>query len=253
LINHIYINGTCVAIEGMNMESYSVIQHCELAQVEIPRFCYHDTLSIAGNCRMCVVELEDSAKLVISCATEILPYMSISTNSVLVKQAREYVLEFLLFNHPLDCPICDQGGECDLQDISLTYGSDQSRYALSGDLTYNIETLIPIKKDYPYFRWLYKERIVMETHVLSDSELYGSKRGVSDKYFGPLIKTVMTRCIHCTRCVRFFDEIVGNSILGTIGRGSSTEIGTYIYDVFISATTANGQYNSYRPSNLSYL
>ena len=127
----IYINGTCIHVGDIPLESYSVLQHCEMSNIDIPRFCYHDQLSIAGNCRMCVVEIEGVAKPVISCATELINEMSISTNSTLVKQAREYVLEFLLLNHPLDCPICDQGGECDLQDIALAFGSDHSRYNIS--------------------------------------------------------------------------------------------------------------------------
>jgi NADH dehydrogenase (ubiquinone) Fe-S protein 1 len=155
--------------------------------IDIPRFCYHDQLSIAGNCRICVVEISNSVKPVVSRATELSLNMDIYTNSLLVKNAREYVLEFLLLNHPLDCPICDQGGECDLQDLSFVYGSDMSRF----------------KYD---------------------------KRVVSDKNFGPLVKSIMTRCIHCTRCVRFFDEVVGNSLVGTLGRGSSSEVGTYAYD-----------------------
>lgn len=132
-MNHIYINGTHVEFNKFSLESYSVLQHCEMANLDIPRFCYHNQLSIAGNCRMCIVELENSPKPVVSCATELVSEMSISTNSDLVKQAREYVLEFLLINHPLDCPICDQGGECDLQDITMKYGSDHSRYTLSDE------------------------------------------------------------------------------------------------------------------------
>jgi NADH dehydrogenase/NADH:ubiquinone oxidoreductase subunit G len=133
---HIYINGTEILLQNIDLESYSVLQHCEMAGVDIPRFCYHDQLSIAGNCRMCVIELETSTKPVVSCATELIHEMSISTNSVLVKQAREYIPEFLLINHPLDCPICDQGGECDLQDISAAYGSDHSRYLVSEESDY---------------------------------------------------------------------------------------------------------------------
>ena len=183
----IYINGFTVILEGMELDSYSVLQQCEFAGMDIPRFCYHDQLSIAGNCRMCVVELSNSVKPVISCATEVSNNMEVFTNSLLVKQAREYVLEFLLLNHPLDCPICDQGSECDLQDLSLIYGSDTGRFSYD-------------------------------------------KRAVSDKNFGPLVKSIMTRCIHCTRCVRFFDEIVGNPLIGTLGRGSSSEVGTFAYD-----------------------
>ncbi len=162
----------------------TVLQQCELHSLYIPRFCYHDRLSIAGNCRMCLVELETSIKPVIACSTSILPNMSIFTNSKTVKKIRENVLEFLLINHPLDCPICDQGGECDLQDQSMVFGSDRGRF--------------------------------LEV-----------KRSVEDKNFGPFIKTIMTRCIHCTRCIRFFDEVAGTSLLGTLGRGRDTEIGTY--------------------------
>ncbi len=127
----IYINGTAVTIAGMDLESYSVLQHCELADIDIPRFRYHDQLSIAGNCRVCVVEIDLSIKPVISCAAEIANNMSIITNSVLIKNARESVPEFLLLNHPLDCPIRDQGGECDPQDLSLVYGSDHTRLGWS--------------------------------------------------------------------------------------------------------------------------
>ena len=134
---------------------------------------------------MCMVEVESSLKPIISCATSLTKGMSIITNSKLVKKAREGVLEFLLINHPLDCPICDQGGECDLQDQSIVYGADKGRF----------------------------------------SEI---KRSVEDKYFGPIIKTVMTRCIHCTRCVRFFEEVAGVPFLGTMGRGKETEISTYL-------------------------
>lgn len=186
-MHSIFINGVTVVIDGMELDSYSVLQQCDFAQVDIPRFCYHDQLSIAGNCRICVVELSNSIKPVISCATEISQGLEIYTHSLLVKQARESVLEFLLLNHPLDCPICDQGGECDLQDLSFVYGSDMSRFSYD-------------------------------------------KRVVSDKNFGPLVKSIMTRCIHCTRCVRFFDEIIGNSLVGTLGRGSSSEVGTFSYD-----------------------
>jgi NADH-quinone oxidoreductase chain G len=162
----------------------TLLQQCELYSLYIPRFCYHDRLSIAGNCRMCLVELETSIKPVIACSTSMLPNMSVFTNSKTVKKIRENVLEFLLINHPLDCPICDQGGECDLQDQSMVFGSDRGRF--------------------------------LEV-----------KRSVEDKHFGPFIKTIMTRCIHCTRCIRFFDEIAGISLLGTLGRGRDTEIGTY--------------------------
>lgn len=162
----------------------TVMQACEQAGVNIPRFCYHDRLSIAGNCRMCLVEVEKSPKPQASCAMPIMPGMKVKTNTPLVHKAREGVMEFLLANHPLDCPICDQGGECDLQDQSMSYGSDRTR-----------------------------------------NRFY--KRTVEDKNIGPLVKTVMTRCIHCTRCIRFTTEVCGVSIMGATGRGNAMEIGTY--------------------------
>ena len=177
----IYINNKIVFVP----KDITILQACEFAQIEIPRFCYYEKLSIAGNCRMCLVEVEKSPKPVIACAMPIMPEMSIFTNTPLVKKAREIVLEFLLINHPLDCPICDQGGECDLQDNALVYGSDRSRY-------------------------------------------FEYKRGVEDKNCGPIIKTVMTRCIHCTRCIRFLTDIAGLEDFGVVGRGEKAEIGTYI-------------------------
>jgi NADH-quinone oxidoreductase chain G len=176
--------------------SLTIFQLCERLDINIPRFCYHDKLSIAGNCRMCLVEIETSLKPVIACATTLTKSMSIHTNTKLVRKARENVLEFLLINHPLDCPICDQAGECDLQDQSVVYGSDKGRF----------------------------------------SEV---KRSVEDKDFGPLIKTVMTRCIHCTRCVRFMEELGGNGLLGTMGRGKDTEISMYIPSSFDSVLSGN--------------
>jgi NADH-quinone oxidoreductase chain G len=163
----------------------TVLQACELANEEVPRFCYNDKLSIAGNCRMCLVEIEKSPKPVVSCAMPVMEGMRVYTNTPLAKKASEAVLEYLLINHPLDCPICDQGGECDLQDQTLAYGSDRSRFL-------------------------------------------EFKRGVEDKECGPIIKTIMTRCIHCTRCVRFTEEISGTHELGVINRGNSAEIGTYV-------------------------
>ena len=147
-------------------EGMTVLQACELAGVEIPRFCYHERLSIAGNCRMCLDEMEKSAKPIASCAMPAVEGMKIKTNTKMVEKARKGVMEFLLVNHPLDCPVCDQGGECDLQDQSLYYGFDGSRF---------------------------KE----------------NKRVFKDKYMGPLIKTQMTRCIHCTRCSRVATEVAG--------------------------------------------
>ena len=163
----------------------TVLQACEIAGIEIPRFCYHERLSIAGNCRMCLVEMENSSKPVASCAMPVADGMNIKTNSELVEKARKGVMEFLLINHPLDCPICDQGGECDLQDQAMAYGKGFSRFN-------------------------------------------EGKRAVSNKNLGPLIKTHMTRCIHCTRCVRFNEEIAGNYQLGAIGRGENTEITSFL-------------------------
>ena len=174
----------------------TILQACELAGVEIPRFCYHERLSIAGNCRMCLVEMEKSPKPVASCAMPASEGMKIKTNTEMVEKARKGVMEFLLANHPLDCPVCDQGGECDLQDQSLYYGFDKSRF---------------------------KE----------------NKRAVKDKYMGPLIKTIMTRCIHCTRCVRFATEVGGVTELGAIGRGENMEITTYLEKSMESELSAN--------------
>ena len=177
-------------------EGMTVLQACELAGAEIPRFCYHERLSIAGNCRMCLVEMEKSAKPIASCAMPATDGMKIKTNTPFVDKARKGVMEFLLANHPLDCPVCDQGGECDLQDQSLFYGFDNSRY---------------------------KE----------------NKRQVKEKYMGPLIKTQMTRCIHCTRCIRFATEVAGIPELGAIGRGEDTEITTYLEKSMESELSAN--------------
>ncbi|CAH8468838.1 unnamed protein product [Heterobilharzia americana] len=178
----------------------TILQACALAGVQIPRFCYHERLSIAGNCRMCLVEVEKSLKPVASCAMPVMRGMSIKTDSEVTRKAREGVMEFLLVNHPLDCPICDQGGECDLQDQSMNFGSDRSRFV--------------------------------------DNRFTG-KRAVEDKNLGPLIKTIMTRCIHCTRCVRFANEVAGVPDLGTTGRGSSLQIGTYIDKPFFSELSGN--------------
>ena len=177
-------------------EGMTVLQACELAGAEIPRFCYHERLSIAGNCRMCLVELEKSAKPIASCAMPATDGMKIKTNTEFVNKARKGVMEFLLANHPLDCPVCDQGGECDLQDQSLFYGLDNSRYT-------------------------------------------EHKRQVKEKYMGPLIKTEMTRCIHCTRCIRFATEVAGIPELGAIGRGEDMEITTYLEKSMESELSAN--------------
>jgi len=186
------VNSTEIEVE----EGLTVLQACEKAGVEIPRFCYHEKLSIAGNCRMCLVELEKSPKPVASCAMPAAEGMNIRTNTEFVEKARKGVMEFLLANHPLDCPVCDQGGECDLQDQSMFYGVDKSRY---------------------------KE----------------NKREVSEKNMGPLIKTQMTRCIHCTRCVRFATEVAGVPEIGAIGRGEDMQITTYLEQSMQSELSAN--------------
>ena len=177
-------------------EGLTVLQACEKAGVEIPRFCYHEKLSIAGNCRMCLVEMEKSPKPIASCAMPAAEGMNIKTNTPFVEKARKGVMEFLLANHPLDCPVCDQGGECDLQDQSMFYGVDKSRF---------------------------KE----------------NKRAVPEKNMGPLIKTQMTRCIHCTRCVRFATEIAGVPEIGAIGRGEDMQITTYLEQSMQSELSAN--------------
>ena len=175
-----------LTIDGQEIEvpdGITVIQACELAGIEVPRFCYHERLSVAGNCRMCLVEMERSPKPIASCAMPVGEGMVIRTNTPTVKKARNGVMEFLLINHPLDCPICDQGGECDLQDQAMAYGFDHSRYT-------------------------------------------ENKRAVKDKDMGPLIQTIMTRCIHCTRCVRFSTEVAGIEDMGALGRGEHMEIST---------------------------
>ena len=177
-------------------EGLTVLQACEQAGVEIPRFCYHEKLSIAGNCRMCLVEMDNSPKLIASCAMPATDGMVIKTNTEKVEKSRKGVMEFLLTNHPLDCPVCDQGGECDLQDQSMYYGIDKSRF---------------------------KE----------------NKRYVSEKNMGPLIKTQMTRCIHCTRCIRFITEVAGVPELGAIGRGENMQISTYLEQSMESELSAN--------------
>uniref|UniRef100_A0A1E5WIU5 NADH dehydrogenase [ubiquinone] iron-sulfur protein 1, mitochondrial n=1 Tax=Dichanthelium oligosanthes TaxID=888268 RepID=A0A1E5WIU5_9POAL len=188
----VFVDGHAVRIP----KGFTVLQACEVAGVDIPRFCYHSRLSIAGNCRMCLVEVEKSPKPVASCAMPALPGMKIKTNTPVAKKAREGVMEFLLMNHPLDCPICDQGGECDLQDQSMAFGADRGRF----------------------------------------TEM---KRSVVDKNLGPLVKTVMTRCIQCTRCVRFATEVAGVQDLGMLGRGSGEEIGTYVEKLMTSELSGN--------------
>src|ERR1041384_6733290 len=195
-------------VDGIEIEvpaEYTLLQVCEAAGAEVPRFCFHERLSVAGNCRMCLVEVKGGPpKPAASCAMGVrdirggpngeLP--EVFTNTPMVKKAREGVMEFLLINHPLDCPICDQGGECDLQDQAMAYGVDASRYA-------------------------------------------ENKRAVEDKYIGPLVKTIMTRCIHCTRCIRFTTEVAGVPELGAIGRGEDMEITTYLEHAMTSELQSN--------------
>ena len=194
------IDGTAIECE----DSTTLMHACETVGSEIPRFCYHERLSIAGNCRMCLVEVQGSPKPVASCAmlvSDLPPNRDgspkvVSTNSPLVKKAREGVMEFLLINHPLDCPICDQGGECDLQDQAMAFGVGGTRYQ-------------------------------------------ENKRAVEEKNIGPLIKTMMTRCIHCTRCVRYMTEVAGVEELGLISRGEDAEITTYLENGILSEMSAN--------------
>jgi NADH-quinone oxidoreductase subunit G len=198
---------TKLIVDGKEIDvppEYTLLQACEAAGAEIPRFCFQERLSIAGNCRMCLVELKGSPKPVASCAWGVrdcrpgpkgeLP--EVSTRSPMVRKAREGVMEFLLINHPLDCPICDQGGECDLQDQAMAYGVDSSRFR-------------------------------------------ENKRAVEDKYVGVLVKTIMNRCIHCTRCVRFMTEVAGVPELGAIGRGEDMEITTYLEQAMTSELQGN--------------
>jgi NADH-quinone oxidoreductase subunit G len=188
-----------VIIDGIEVEvpnGSSVIQAADAAGIEIPRFCYHERLSIAGNCRMCLVEIEKTPKPVASCGQPVADGMVIHTDTEMVRKGRRGVMEFLLINHPLDCPICDQGGECDLQDEAMGYGRDHSRYD-------------------------------------------ENKRSVGQKDWGPLVKTVMTRCIHCTRCVRFSSEVAGVPELGATRRGEEMEIGTYVQKALSSELSGN--------------
>jgi NADH-quinone oxidoreductase subunit G len=189
-----------LTVDGIEIEvpaGATVLQACELAGKEIPRFCYHERLSIAGNCRMCLVEVAPGPpKPQASCALPAAEGQMIRTDSAMVKKAREGVMEFLLINHPLDCPICDQGGECDLQDQSVAYGKGISRYD-------------------------------------------ENKRAVTEKYMGPIVKTVMTRCIQCTRCIRFAEEVAGVEDIGAIGRGESMQITTYLEHAIQSELSGN--------------
>jgi NADH-quinone oxidoreductase subunit G len=186
------INGKAVEVPN----GVTVLQACQTIGVEIPHFCYHERLSIAGNCRMCLVEVEKMPKPVASCAQPVMDGMVIHTDNEKVKKARNGVMEFLLINHPLDCPICDQGGECDLQDQAMAYGYDRSRYD-------------------------------------------ENKRAVDEKFMGPLVKTIMTRCIHCTRCIRFATEVAGVEEIGATGRGEHMEITTYLERSLTSELSGN--------------
>ena len=188
-----------VIIDGVSLEvepGTSILQACEQLGIEVPRFCFHDKLSVAGNCRMCLVQVKGAPKPVASCTMACTDKMEVLTGSEMVHKSRKGVMEMMLANHPLDCPICDQGGECDLQDQSVAYGFDRGRFA-------------------------------------------ENKRAVPDKELGPLIRTVMTRCINCTRCVRFSEEVAGNSELGQMGRGEHAEIGPYIDAAITSELSGN--------------
>ena len=188
-----------VTVDGIEVEvpnGASVLQACEAAGKEIPRFCYHERLSVAGNCRMCLVEVEKAPKPIASCAYPVADGMKVFTDSPMVRNGRRGVMEFLLINHPLDCPICDQGGECDLQDQAMAFGHDSSRYQ-------------------------------------------EEKRVVKDKYMGPLVKTIMTRCIQCTRCIRFATEIAGVPELGATNRGENMEVGTYVEKALTTELSGN--------------
>ena len=187
-------------VDGIEVEvpqGATVLQACEAAGKEIPRFCYHERLSIAGNCRMCLVEVKPGPpKPQASCALPAADNQEVFTTTPMVKHAREGIMEFLLINHPLDCPICDQGGECDLQDQSLAYGRGHSRYT-------------------------------------------ENKRAVTEKYMGPIVKTIMTRCIQCTRCIRFAEEIAGVEEIGAIGRGEDMQITSYLEGAVTSELSGN--------------
>jgi len=188
-----------IEVDGKSLEArpgQMLIEVTDANDIYIPRFCYHKKMSIAANCRMCLVEVEKAPKPLPACATPVMDGMKVLTRSKLAVEAQKSVMEFLLINHPLDCPICDQGGECELQDLAVAYGSDVSRYQ-------------------------------------------ESKRVVMDKNIGPLIQTDMTRCIHCTRCVRFGEEIAGLREMGSVGRGERMEIGTYIEKSVSSELSGN--------------
>jgi NADH-quinone oxidoreductase subunit G len=188
-----------IIINSINLKvnkNITVLQACNFFNIQIPKFCFQENLNIAGNCRMCLVEIKNSPKPVASCAMPVSTNMEIFTNTPLVQKARESIIEFILINHPLDCPICDQASECDLQDQTMLFGSDKSRY---------------------FFK----------------------KRVVEDKNVGPFIKTIMTRCIHCTKCIRFSNEICNDDFFGITGRGNKTEINFYNKNIFFSEFSGN--------------
>jgi len=189
---NVFVDGTLLHVR----RGSTVMQACTQAEKEIPHFCFHERLSIAGNCRMCMVEVEGMPKPVASCHWPAAEGMRVRTNSPVAVAARKGTMEFLLINHPLDCPICDQGGECTLQDLSVAYGGDRSHY-------------------------------------------HEMKRAVDDKEIGSKIKTVMTRCIHCTRCIRFATEIAGVEEMGATGRGESMQVGTYVEQALQSELSGN--------------
>ncbi|PIZ31782.1 MAG: NADH-quinone oxidoreductase subunit G, partial [Alphaproteobacteria bacterium CG_4_10_14_0_8_um_filter_53_9] len=189
---NVFVDGALLHVK----KGSTVMKACEAAEKEIPHFCYHERLSIAGNCRMCLVEVEGAPKPVASCHWPVSEGMRIKTDSQITRTARKGTMELLLANHPLDCPICDQGGECTLQDLALGYGSDRAHY-------------------------------------------HEAKRAVDDKDIGSKIKTVMTRCIHCTRCVRFATEIAGVEEFGATGRGENMQIGTYVEKALVSELAGN--------------
>lgn len=193
---NIFINGVSVKVP----KYFTILQALRREGITIPSFCYHERLSIAGNCRMCLIEIVGVPKLQIACGVHVAKDMKINTNSTKALTAQESVLEFLLINHPLDCPICDQGGECDLQDLTMRFGNDRSRFT--------------------------------DVH-------FQGKRAVEDKNLGPLIRTEMTRCIHCTRCIRFGSQVAGMDVLGTAGRGTDMLVGTYVDKMFLSELSGN--------------
>jgi len=191
-----FIRITINSIEFFLKSNLSVLEACKYAGFHVPRFCYHELLSVAGNCRMCLVEVQGVNKPVAACVSPLVENQQIFLDTPVVLKARENVLETMLLNHPLDCPICDQGGECDLQDQVKTFGTDASRFFMV-------------------------------------------KRGVEDKQFSPLILTIMTRCIHCTRCIRFSSEILGYEVLGLLNRGTQTEVGNYSSKMLTSELSGN--------------